>query len=602
MKISATSLIGTNYSNKIKEENKNNVVKTNNNFKISNNTLSEAIGRSQVVSFSGTNKMSGNTFQHDCSEMFGDKEHIVYNKEDGSFTHKILRRDGSLKRQEDFFPMDQTEIITTVDDIGRKTITSKFPTKVITEKFNENGKETLYHEQNSNGNEEKVITDYKRQRKVIQVNRNGKSYIKVIDLKTNKSVTQGDIVVDRRYDKYSDTYYTENIVTGQVLKKEKFMSNGKIAASTEYSEKTGYVTREIIFDKSTGGYFEYNYDDNGIKTSFVKTSKDGRLKEVIEYGRDGKTIIKDMEYQYSRTGDLEYEINYIPGTEIIDEETVYDNEDSYTVYKYNRNPNVPKYAECYNDGELLEQIAYYKDGETIYCSRKYKEDGSYSESYYSDNGYKKESRYYAKDGFLYVSALYNTQTGDLRSKTEYNRQTKQSLETIFNEVSKEIKRTILRNGQGEIEERTDFYEDGRTPKRKITYNYDRSYSETLYDEFGRRTSRIEYNADGSQKVSSSNRTNSTTQQRDKTATIEDFLKNINDILAQDNLQEISRRDWEILAKIFELDNIDSVKNMDHKTYRRLAMKYHPDLNANKDHLEICEQILRIINHLYHKNN
>ena len=603
MKISAVSQLGTIYSKQIKEQNKNKTTTNINNYKIANNTISEAIGRSQVVSFSGINKTSGNTFEHDCSEVFGDKEHISYNKDDGSFTHQIFRRNGSLKRQEEFYPQDNTEIITTVNEYGDKTVISRFRDKTIIEKINSLGQETLYQEKRPNGYEKKIITDNDRQRKIFQEIRNGQVSTKVLDLKTNKYVRHGELVIDTRYDKYTNTYYTENIVTGQVLKEAKYLPNGKIESLTEYSEETGLPIKEIMQDTTNGGYLEYNYTKDGVRTSFIITSKDGLRKEVIEYGSDGKTITKDIEYKYFKNGNLDYEISYIPNTRIIDEEIVYEDNDNdndkYTIYQYNKSPNVPKYAEFYSAGKLLEQIVYFKDGETIRCSRRYKDDGSYIENYYTSNGYRETTKYYTKDGFLYIENEYNRRTGLLKKKIEHNRQTGQSTETHYYEETRLTKRLIIKNKNGEVEEQVDYYEDGKTPKKRITFNYDRSYAETLYDEFGRRTSRIEYNADGSRKVSP-NSNNNTNERKSKNVTVDEYLKHINDVLAHDNIQEITKRDWEILAKILEVDNADLIEKMDSKTYKKLAMKFHPDTNIGNLKLETCEQIIKIINSIYAK--
>ena len=121
-KIMKISPLTIQYSYKTAKQNINKASKSS--AIISNNLnsspMSELIGRSQVVSFSASNKISGSLFEHECSEMFKEKDRIVYNKQDGSLTHQIFRRDGTLKRQEEYYPKDDTEIITRVDTDGSK--------------------------------------------------------------------------------------------------------------------------------------------------------------------------------------------------------------------------------------------------------------------------------------------------------------------------------------------------------------------------------------------------------------------------------------------------------------------------------------------------
>ncbi len=584
----------------------NNTVRSNqstvNNMSVHNNSIYPAIVYNRAVSFNGTNKSNGANFEHDCSEMFGDKEHISYNKRDGSFIHQVFRRDGSLKIQEEFHPWDNSEIITKIDETGEKSICKKTPNKVTTEKFNKEGQRILYREIGTDGKECKVVTEYDRGRVVIFTKTDGMSSTKVIDLKTQQYVSTGNLVIDRRYDKNSSIYYTENIVTGKVLKKEKYTPKNELEFLIEYSPDTGCVIREVYLVKTTGGYREYNYDKFGVKQSLIKTSKNGRNKHVYNYARDGKTIVLDMEYTYRKDKSPESEITYHPGTDIIDQKKVYQDNNSFTIFYYKKSPNVLKYAEYFENDLLKEQISYFKDGKRIAFLRQYNDDDSYKETKFSPNGNLKNEKFYSAAGVLYKMFDYNTRTGILTKVTEIDIITKDTKETYYDEYTEEKIKTIISDVNGIIKEATEYYSDGQTPKRKISFNPDRSYSETIYDSDGHIKNINYYNADGTRRVFSGQSYSSPFENRgfskEYENSDEEFLDEINSTLAHSKKNEISVESWKRLASIMGVEDYAKITNMDHKTYRNLAFKFHPDLSRNQGNEEKCTVLLQIINFLY----
>jgi len=334
MKISAFTPASNNIiAQKLENKNSKNI----NNGTISNaimkNSVAEMVGRSQVVSFKGENRINGNIFEHTCNKLTGGKENVFYNKQDGSFTHQILNRDGSLKSQIEFYPSQGKEIETQVEN-GIKTVKTKTPLSSITEKFDSKGNQTLYREIGKDGSKTTIITELNKHRRIIKKEKNGVALTpEVIDLRTNCSVYTGEIVQTRYFDKMSGTYITENIVTGQILKKEQYKNNGDLISLIEYSEKTGIPTKEIFLDTRTGGYQETNYTEYGVKKSYIRTSKDKRIVGEYLFADDGKTVSNQVQYEYDRKQNLICETIFIPGTQIIQTQMEYSGEDC-TVYSY----------------------------------------------------------------------------------------------------------------------------------------------------------------------------------------------------------------------------------------------------------------------------
>ena len=62
------------------KEYKSNVNHNINSNEIMKNSVAEMLGRSQIVSFKGTNQINGDFFEHRCNTLTGVKENIFYNK------------------------------------------------------------------------------------------------------------------------------------------------------------------------------------------------------------------------------------------------------------------------------------------------------------------------------------------------------------------------------------------------------------------------------------------------------------------------------------------------------------------------------------------
>ena len=109
MKISALNYASRIQNNaKTIEQKEEKQVQHQNQTTMPKHSMSEALGRSQVVSFNGTNRVKNTKFIHDCSDSSG-KEQIVYDRETGIFTHSTYSHSGKLVRKEEFDPQNQIQ-------------------------------------------------------------------------------------------------------------------------------------------------------------------------------------------------------------------------------------------------------------------------------------------------------------------------------------------------------------------------------------------------------------------------------------------------------------------------------------------------------------
>lgn len=622
MNISAINTIDKVYVKNIKSLSipieTNNINSKNSKSEIEKNSLSEVIGRSQVVSFSGTNKTIGKVFEHECSELRGNKEHIKYDKTDGSLVHEILRKDGTLYKKEEYYPADETEIITTVDDDGKKTIITKFKDKRIQDDYDNTNRLTQSHTKYINGDEEKEITDYDLQRKIILHKKGNKTQISVLDLETNLFVTSGDKAKVIVYDEETDTYLTINVVTGKVYKEAKYMANETLLSLVEYAENSDKIARKITYSKRKNGYNEEIYDENGILRKYVFTSLDRKSQRITEYDKDGITPIKDV--QYTKEKDKTITVtNYKPGTNNIIDKYVYNakNQKNYIYYKYHNAINTVKRAEYYIDGKLNKIVEYYEDGKSIAKVTRYLDNSTYFETYYTRSKDVKYKKYYKNDGTIYAETEYSTATGNIIKEIKYDLFTKGCSEKYFNETTRKLEKTIKKDNNNNIIEEVYFYEDGETPKKSIKYSKDGSYSVTYYNEEGRKIKVEEYNADNTHKNNSnSNDThvNSNSSETFYSANSDQslykkqiklkLLRKINNSLAHNNIKAISLNEWTAFSEIVGIRDIKSLMLMENDTYKELAKKFHTDTNKDTEDTEISEEIIRIINslHTFYKKN
>jgi len=586
---------------------------------IINNSMAEALGRSQVVSFTGENRYKGPMFLHSCSEVLGDREDIQYNRQDGSFIHTIYDRKGILKEKQEFYPSLGKEVVMNIKD-GIKTVKTATPNTYTIEKTDSKERQILLDSRYSDGTRTLTETEYDKQRQIITKESNGKKSVQVIDLRTKQPVTSGELVVKDYYDKENDLYYSKNLITGQILKETTYRPNGKIYSSIEYSEKTGRVTFELHYDSKTGGYNQTTYYDSGNRKTFTKIAKNERKEETFTFQEDGQTLVRHTKSEYDKNKNLIFETVYSPSTGVIETETEY-HDDGCTVFKYNQATERPATAETYVNGTLTELVKYASDGETYAYQKEISSNGAYRETFFDELGYPKTVNKYSSDGFLNCVAEYDTITNIKIREKKYNKEYGDSQESFYDNEFGQLKKTIKRDSSGNLIRIINYYSDGRTQKNRQEFNPDGSYTYSVYDENGKIISENEYYADGTKKETYQGRYQNYRQyqsyqqyrteppfspQREKPKSTQEVIDNILTIVTNKDrsLREIPDSEWLVLARILGTgDDISKLVKMDKATFRELSKKVHPDLNTDKTELQIkaCETLFKIINNLYARN-
>ena len=619
MKISPVSIV--NY-NKIQKNNtvQNNKISNNPNIvsgSLLNNPMAEIIGRSQLLSFKGDNKIDGNMFIHDCFEILGKKENITYNKEDGSFSHSIYNRDGSLIRSEEYFPAQGKEVITTTDLYGT-TIKTKTPETRIVEKLNNDGNQVFWEVVYNNGNKNSIVTQYNNNRRIIRETKNGRELQpKVIDLRTGQYVTSGKLVYHRVYDKYTDMYVTENIITGQIIKEEKYGQNKKLQYLSEYNPETNLPVYQKKLNSRTNGYDEYTFYPSGLKKSYTSTSKNGREIDKYNYASDGRTITAHSYTETDKKGDVTFERIYNPATGRIYSETEYD-KNIQSVYLFTDRPNVPYSCDKYDNGFKTEHIEFQNDGETYASMTKYNADGTRQENLYSKSGNLLNAEYYSADNYLYKRVEYIEHTGNPKRITENNKYTGEQTKFTFDDLSGELISKKVTYSDGKPKETTEYYPGKNAiPRIKKEYRNDGSYTATFYDTYGNQTTKEEFNADGTRKgyrqqnnwdsSYSGYRTRysgytynySSTASKQKPP-VKDTLDKILSVLANKSgwdCDKISDDEWNVLLDMTGFKTKDDLFSMSKDEYRHLTKKFHPDLNADNPNQKEYEIVFKIISNI-----
>ncbi len=616
MKITAVNAF--NNKSYINNSFKNSKVSTNTINEVPAKTLSEAIGRSQVVAFKGQNFVDGANITHECNELFkGIKETINYNKEDGSYIHTVVGHDGSIKAKEEYYPLLGKEIITRVTKNG--TIqTVKLPNGKITTHTDLSGREILYKEEFSNGVKYTKKTEFSKNRQIIRKEQCDKVYVQVIDLRNGQSVTSGNMVLDERYDETSDTYYTENLITGSVYKKEKYRPNGRLQYMAEYFPETKIMSHEVRYNEKSGGYDETYFYQTGYRSAFNSYSKNNREQETYEFGQDGRTVTQHYHHTYNKANKLIYRTNYdVRTNKIISEEEFDGNNRIETIFK--STPNIPDYSEFYKDEIKYRYVKYQDDGEKFAQMIDYKGNGDVIKTDYTSRGKKYCTECYDASGFLFEKTEYYSDKGTPCTITKFNRVSGEKAQYFYNRDYGTLEKEVHKTRDGKFISVTTYYEGTQKPETQSLYNSDGSYQKTYFDIDGRRTKVENYNADGTKRSNynsydqryrrtegyESSRTTGrrrTTQTQQKTTAQTPQEQTLNHILsilasAHQSIRNISDMEWELLVNLTGVDDVSDLTNMTAQTYRKLAKKFHPDLNIGNPRVKECEIVFKIINSL-----
>ncbi len=623
MKITAVNIVDSNAINRknyIKD--KNNITNTINQTDLLRNSLSEAAGRSQVVSFHGLIDDSiTNDFKKNLG--LGDKISINFNKGTGDFIRTITRPDGSLKSREEYYPRLNKQIITTSD----KTVTTqetKTPDGVYTIKRDNKNREIFYEEKLNNGQTYTVTTEYDKYRRIEEKLFNGeRRSIKVIDIRTNEPVYSGKMVMKEVVIPEKGIKRIQNILTDAVYSEEKTKPNGTLLYFFKNYPETNIHSYLRAYNKQTGGYNETYFNENGKRTSLEKTSKNGKNVETYKFDNDGKTVLSHFEQIFSRHGDIETEIIYTDASKKIEKLTNYRGTKS-DVYIYKNSPNVPEYADFYDAIGLYKHIDYQNDGKTFKHKIEYFNEGEIHETEYFTNGKTKKLSKQDDTGYTYEVSTYFT-NGKIQTLTKFNKTDDTCVQEIYDNGERYPKQKLTQGADGKLTELISYYKGTKIPAETRKYHEDGSYRRILHDYQGNSVSEKEYYANGREKnykTEGNNRNNSAfnhntrrkpfifvdidmedTAKPSKQTPDDQSLNNILNIAANNDMDinDISEYDWQVLSRLTGVDDIEELKTMNTKTYRPLAKKFHPDVNKDNPNIEQCNKIMTIINALYDRN-
>lgn len=600
MKISETNftLTETNF-NKINSNKNNEVSRKSNQKDILNNSISETIGRSQVVSFSGRGKFSNNLFSQISSTLLGEKEELSYNKTNGSFVRTITNRKGEIKLKEECYPEKGVEIVTELSN-GITTITETSPFGIQITKTDSDGDEIYFEKSQKNGNRDVVRTDYDNGRKIITRVRDGQSRTSVINLETGLYVFSGDLIYETTFNEKTGYDETRNLLTNQIVKVERYNRKGFLLNSKEYSEKTGKMIFEKKYDSDYSIYEEYSFDQNGLKTEFKNTSLDEKEVEIYTYDADGQTVKSHIFSIFDDENNLSYEEVFDPKTNIMLMATQYLS-DGRVVTTNNPVTGKAQKKETYNFEKLVKTVYYQKDGETLKAIIEETGYGSKQEIRFTRDGKKELVISYDFNNNPFFATVLNPETGRIIRTIEIDFNDESEKEIVYDEITGRKKSYRVNAKDDKKISEGYFYEDGETLKIKRDYDKDGSFVETEFDAYGNITSKKAFNSDGSPKIYRQ-KTNSANTQKNRDLSIEDFLQDILDRIDSDHpkLSKISENEWQKLVDFFGLANKSELLDMDKKTYRKVMKENHPD-GKPEDEIKKFETASKLANTIYAKS-
>ncbi len=553
------------------------------------------INKSQV-SFHGTNNMKNGIFTHDCSEKGIIKplikEHVEYNKSTGEFKHSQTDKYGNVISAYSYNPQTDTEIKTqTLSNGNIETITTT-PAEIITEEKNPQRKEIYYLKKCTNGYFEERVTEYENQRQIINKGNDYNRRTEVIDLRTMQPVYRGALIYSQ-YTKDNVTY-TENLLTGQIVKEEKYSDNGALQYLKEYSEDSQKLIRHKY--AASKGYVDNEYYDNrfGSKKSETIESYDKTYKKVTKFD-EYERITECTVYQGKTSGGKQSVTKLYPQdtTQIKERKIINGNETTIEYFDiYKKFPCKVKY---YSDKFLESEITYNKITGQIETQKDYEPNGNYAVYEYSQ-GELDIGRLYNKQGQEYQTQYYKS--GILTEEIVINLKNNHQTSYKYANDGKTLRSEEERDASGNPIESYTYYSDGQTVKTRRVYTTRDIYTETTYDKDGNVTGQKKYD-------NSRQRNNSYSYDFDfssiftdytDTMTDEEFLEKMCVQLANDSQgqKSITEYQWKRFADIVGMKDYKAIKASDKKAIRELYRMYHPDISQHP-YADTITKIINVLN-------
>lgn len=614
MKISFTPVINnTKAVNNITKK-ETNIVPNNNEKEIQKNSVSELIGRSQTVSFKASTFPGARFTEHSWVERSEDKKKIfnklVCDNETGDRTHLKTDRYGNFVGRDEYYIQQKSRIVSTIDDNGISTITTLTPTTKTQERLDSENRPILVAHTDAQGNKRVEITDYNRGRMVVRETIQGQEQpLRVFDIRTGKEVQSGSLVIDRRYDQTTGTFITENIITKDVLKREKLTPKGFVLSQTIYFPETGMIKTHKEFNKQIDAYEISTYsgtEGNPIST-FVIESRDQRKKQVKTYEADGKTLYSNILYIKKKNSDeVASETKFKGDSQIIEQKIVYGKAAGRIEYYYSEEPNIPRCSLEYDKNGTQKCETYYAlDGKTPTLINVFKEDGSIVQSLYNKEGNVYRAKYFTANKQLEYLEEFDPDSQALKHSVSFNLENGNRTITIYDEEYETAYKQTVTTKDGLVLVQTIFHPDGETPQYIKRFRKDRSYTITEYNEKGIKLKSKDYNADGTKRIKDSqpSQTTSVEQKTQTNEKEEEFLRRIvKGMEKEENINKtLTESDWTRLTQILELNDSNMIKQMEPQTCRSLVLKFHPEHSTETTKIR-NQQIFKIINALYKGQN
>lgn len=644
MKISFNPAVNYAQAQKVNNKAKLATNPTVDNKEIQKNSMAELLGRCQTVSFGAVNRMQGNNLVHECKDgLFGGKESINYNKENGSLKHEIYDKYGYLVRRSEFFPQKGTEIIMEVDEDGNETTTTTTPNYREEITVDADKRQTYKdYEEFATGRHQNIETDYRRNRTVVREKAGFHSpqQIMVVDLRTNRAVTSGKLVYDTGFNEDKGVEETINIITGQIVKTRQENAKGQLIREVEYFDGApGIIKREVNYDASKGKYTEAIYSDERPHNlqQLKITSKNNKEEQIIKYAADGMTVTSNVLYRPNS------EVHFDTKTGLIDYERTFTSK-TYSDIVYNQAPNVPSHTEKYSrkTNAKLSETYYFEDGKTVASYREFATGGSSTLKKYTKNKRITEIRFIDNRNKVTQIDEYNPDTRIIFQSTKFESNGYQRV-TEFDVYGERYRVSVYDENKKE-RERITYAEDGKTKTERIIFHEDNSYTKITFDENGYEKTRDEFDEFNRRKTTANSgqqghqyryqrRQQSSgyqgyysgannwwedyfksqgaqgaqgASQKTRVESEDDFIKRVsktvgnsytdknNHVISLFRKSDLSDSDWKRLSEIVGMSDAKSVRDMDKPTYRKLMMKYHPDVNKEKN----AEELYKIINGIF----
>ncbi|MBR2068626.1 MAG: hypothetical protein IJ877_02575 [Candidatus Gastranaerophilales bacterium] len=576
----------------------------NNKYELSNNTLSEAIGRSQV-SFNGKFGKNSLTYTYDSQEPFGNKDHIIYNKEDGSFTIETITKQATIVRHYDPKNSEETITKTTKDYVSFKQNSPQY----FSHRKTATDGTVLYSYvlEKSTNNSLEFINDEDLKRQIIIRTENGRKDVRIRDLETNSYVYSGEKAWIKETDEEAACEITKNAITDVIVRKES-LSNGTDYFLEEYYEDTGYLAREVYYDKAGELFCDVNYDRYGNILSRKMRTRNKKIEEYIQYAQNGSEEIHTKKY-FDRRGNIARNTTFYPNTDKIQKDLLY-NQDTIEEINYNRYPNRALSSHIYDkaEGTLLEETNFYEDGTTPKTTITYRNSGFKVKTSYSRNGFPKILEKYTSTDFLVYVEEYRENSA-IRAKTTRINPLSQTVTSYEYDNTGEFPvYKFVYDKDGNIIESAYYYP--HSDNVNVKYEFKDGYkTEYVYSRDGhfqgskKEKYRIEkqYDSETDFKIFTGN--NLLNEPGISKEERKEILEKISSVLgsAVGDYSSITKKEWQVVLEALELDELAELEKMDKSLYRKLAKKCHNDLHQDDPSKE-NDCLFNIISYFHDKNS